>query len=70
MCVTGYVRTVICRTFIPGILLNASTSTDDNDLIDIEMQCDMLFIVSTLCEGDPHRKVMYVDTCFLVWILP
>ncbi|EDO44742.1 predicted protein [Nematostella vectensis] len=39
-----------------GILLNASTSPDDNDVIDIEMQCDMLIIVSTLCEGDIHRK--------------
>lgn len=40
-----------------GILQNASTSTDENDRIDIEMQCDMLFIVSSLCDGDTHRKV-------------
>ena len=26
-------------------------------MIDVEMQCDMLFIVSSLCEGDNHRKV-------------
>ena len=43
--------------YLVGILLNASTSPDDNDSIDIEMQCDMLFIVSSLCEGDTHRKV-------------
>ena len=40
-----------------GILLNASTSPDENDGIDVELQCDMLFIVSSLCEGDTHRKV-------------
>lgn len=37
--------------------MNASTSTDENDAIDVEMQCDMLFIVASLCEGDTHRKV-------------
>ena len=40
-----------------GILLNASSSPDENDSIDIEMQCDMLFILSCLCDGDIHRKV-------------
>ena len=43
---------------IAGILLNASTSPDENDAIDIEMQCDMLFLVASLCEGDTHRKVI------------
>ena len=43
--------------YLVGILLNASTSTDENDAIDIEMQCDMLFTVASLCEGDTHRKV-------------
>ena len=42
---------------ITGILLNASTSPDENDAIDVEMQCDMLFLVASLCEGDTHRKV-------------
>lgn len=42
-----------------GILLNASTSPDENDAIDVEMQCDMLFIVSSLCEGDTHRKELF-----------
>ncbi|XP_029179463.2 cilia- and flagella-associated protein 69-like [Acropora millepora] len=44
---------------IVGILQNASTSTDENDRIDIEMQCDMLFIVSSLCDGDTHRKELF-----------
>ncbi|XP_078375930.1 cilia- and flagella-associated protein 69-like [Oculina patagonica] len=44
---------------IVGILLNASTSPDENDGIDVEMQCDMLFIVSSLCEGDTHRKELF-----------
>ncbi|XP_027048393.1 cilia- and flagella-associated protein 69-like [Pocillopora damicornis] len=44
---------------IIGILLNASTSPDDNDAIDIEMQCDMLFLVASLCEGDTHRKELF-----------
>ncbi|XP_068670684.1 cilia- and flagella-associated protein 69-like [Montipora foliosa] len=44
---------------IVGILLNASTSPDENDSIDIEMQCDMLFIVSSLCDGDTHRKELF-----------
>lgn len=43
--------------YFVGILLNASTSTDENDAIDVEMQCDMLYIVASLCEGDTHRKV-------------
>ena len=40
-----------------GILHNASASTDENDSIDIEMQCDMLFTIACLCDGDLHRKV-------------
>ncbi|KAM7433104.1 hypothetical protein ABFA07_016561 [Porites harrisoni] len=42
-----------------GILLNASTSPDENDSIDVELQCDMLFIVSSLCEVDTHRKELF-----------
>ena len=41
-----------------GILLNASKSPDENDSIDIGMQCDMLFIVSSLCDGDTYGKVI------------
>ena len=46
-----------CLSICVGILLNASTSPDENDSIDVELQCDMLFIVSSLCEVDTHRKV-------------
>ena len=54
------VHLLFCFVFshAAGILLNASTSPDENDSIDIEMQCDMLFIVSSLCDGDTHRKVI------------
>lgn len=48
--------------FTAGILWNASTSHDENDIIDIEMQCDMLLVVSCLCEGDFHRKVISLCT--------
>jgi len=51
------VLTNLCLSIFVGILLNASTSPDENDSIDVELQCDMLFIVSSLCEGDTHRKV-------------
>ncbi|XP_046846055.1 cilia- and flagella-associated protein 69-like [Xenia sp. Carnegie-2017] len=44
---------------LTGILWNASTSCDENDNIDIEMQCDMLLILSCLCEGDVHRKELF-----------
>ncbi|CAH3198070.1 unnamed protein product [Porites evermanni] len=44
---------------VVGILLNASTSPDENDSIDVELQCDMLFIVSSLCEVDTHRKELF-----------
>ena len=29
------------------------------DMVDVEMQTDMLFILSSLCEADVHRKVSY-----------
>lgn len=52
-----FVLTNPCLSICVGILLNASTSPDENDSIDVELQCDMLFIVSSLCEVDTHRKV-------------
>lgn len=42
---------------LSAILHNATQSKDSDDAIDIEMQSDMLFILSCLCEGDMHRKV-------------
>eukprot|EP00493_Phyllostaurus_siculus_P024188 UN24525 len=44
---------------IVGILRSASVSTDENDAIDIEMQCDMLFILASLCDSDVHRKELF-----------
>ena len=29
----------------------------EEHVVDVEMQCDMLFILSALCENDVHRKV-------------
>lgn len=42
-----------------AILDSCSSSTDNNDSIDIELQCDMLFILALLCEGDIHRKELF-----------
>nr|XP_006825782.1 PREDICTED: uncharacterized protein C7orf63-like [Saccoglossus kowalevskii] len=42
-----------------NILNNACHSQDEDDSIDLEIQCDMLFIVSALCEGDLHRKELF-----------
>ena len=50
-------------TFLPlffaGILVSAANSKDIDDAIDIEMQSDMLIILSSLCEGDIHRKELF-----------
>ncbi|KAI8483595.1 Cilia and flagella associated protein 69 [Branchiostoma belcheri] len=42
-----------------NILSTACQHMDEDDTIDVEMQCDMLFIVSALCEGDMHRKELF-----------
>ncbi|XP_064613736.1 cilia- and flagella-associated protein 69-like [Liolophura sinensis] len=44
---------------ISGILTNATSSEDEDDAIDVEMQSDMLFILSSLCDGDMHRKELF-----------
>ncbi|XP_074659218.1 cilia- and flagella-associated protein 69-like isoform X2 [Tubulanus polymorphus] len=44
---------------ITGILSNVCKSDEDDDAIDVEMQCDMLFILSNLCEGDMHRRELF-----------
>ncbi|XP_033127845.1 cilia- and flagella-associated protein 69-like [Anneissia japonica] len=41
------------------ILSSASRSSFPDDEVDVEMQCDMLFILSTLCDGDLHRKELF-----------
>ncbi|XP_072017652.1 cilia- and flagella-associated protein 69-like isoform X2 [Amphiura filiformis] len=43
------------------ILLSASHSESNDDFIDVEMQCDMLFIMSVICEKDMHRKELFND---------
>lgn len=40
-----------------AILTNAITSNTEDDAIDVEMQADMMLILSCLCDGDMHRKV-------------
>ncbi|XP_052683421.1 cilia- and flagella-associated protein 69-like [Crassostrea angulata] len=41
------------------ILKNAIRSETEDDAVDIEMQSDMLLILSCLCEGDMHRKELF-----------
>ncbi|CAH1788088.1 unnamed protein product [Owenia fusiformis] len=52
---------------ITTILDNVSHSSEDDDAIDVEMQCDMLFLLSSLTEFDMHRKELFgvqgVDVC-------
>jgi len=40
-------------------LTNAITSNTDDDAIDVEMQSDMMLILSCLCDGDMHRKELF-----------
>jgi len=43
-----------------GVLNTAFTQkTDENDVVEIEMQSDILFILSCLCDGDMHRKELF-----------
>ena len=42
-----------------AILLSCSSSIESNDAVDIEIQCDMLFILSFLCEDNMHRKSLF-----------
>ena len=58
----------IIFVFFSAILKNAIRSDTDDDFVDIEMQSDMLMILSCLCDGDMHRKVsrsrsLYSLTC-------
>ena len=45
---------------ISAILTNAINSNTEDDAVDIEMQSDMMLILSGLCDGDMHRKVNLV----------
>lgn len=43
-----------------GVLSTAFTrTTEEYDLVEIEMQADILFILSCLCDGDVHRKELF-----------
>jgi len=43
-----------------GVLNTAFTQrTDENDAVEIEMQSDILFILSCLCDNDMHRKELF-----------
>lgn len=42
-----------------GILEIKSKESSPEKAIDIELQCDMLYILSTLCEEDLHRKELF-----------
>lgn len=44
------------------ILTNAINSNTEDDAIDIEMQSDMMLILSGLCDGDMHRKELFGET--------
>lgn len=35
------------------------SSEDDEDAVDVEMQCDLLVILSVLCQHDIHRKELF-----------
>lgn len=40
-------------------ILEPLSKQDSDNCVDIEMQCDMLYILSTLCENDLHRKELF-----------
>lgn len=42
-----------------AILISATKSKDADDAIDIEMQADMLIILSSICETEIHRKELF-----------
>lgn len=44
---------------ITNILINAASNDEPDDEIDIEIQTDMLFILSCICENDLHRKELF-----------
>jgi len=50
---------------LTNILKRYSESTQPNDQIDVEIQSDLLFIISCICENDIHRKVSF-KTRFVV----
>ena len=47
----------MCVSLCAAGIMKTMCYTDTDDAVDIEMQCDMLIILSLLCDGDMHRKV-------------
>lgn len=44
---------------ILDIVQSATRSDMADDAIDVEMQCDLLYILSILCSGEQHRKELF-----------
>jgi hypothetical protein len=44
-------------TILSNGLKEYSSNDSSNDQIDVEIQADILFIISCICENDIHRKV-------------
>nr|CAB3227189.1 uncharacterized protein C7orf63 [Phallusia mammillata] len=51
----------LCDQGVISQLLNILQNffVESDDAMDVEMQCDMLYILSTLCESDIHRKELF-----------
>lgn len=46
-------------SILSGILKKYSTQNKQSDQIDIEIECDILFILTCICENDLHRKELF-----------
>ncbi len=56
-------------TIILNILKKFSLDTKANDQIDVEIQSDLLFILSCLTENDLHRKVAFTHHLTLIFTI-
>lgn len=45
-------------TILSNCLKQYSSNDSSNDQIDVEIQADILFILTCICENDIHRKVL------------
>lgn len=50
------------------MLPQAENSISEYDVIDIEMQSNILLILSQICENYTHHKVRYSHIIVLMWI--
>lgn len=46
-------------TILSNIVKFYSSKNEANDHIDVEIQCDILFVLTCICENDLHRKVKF-----------